>query len=91
MKDDSTYTEINEDGTRIWLNDNGGLHREDGPALIYNYGSKFWYLDGERHRENGPAIIYESGEKRWYINGEQYDKTDSIFDEAREKYPERFI
>ena len=89
MRDDSTYTEIN-DGTKEWYI-NGKRHREDGPAIIWADGEMRWWIDGHLHREDGPAIIKPNGEKRWYINGEQYDKTDSIFDKAREKYPERFI
>ncbi len=80
-----------KNGTIKYRNEEGDLHREDGPAVIYNYGSKFWYLNGKRHREDGPASIFKNGVKYWYINGEEYYKTDSIFDEAREKYPERFI
>ena len=26
------------------LKSNGKLHREDGPAIIYNYGQKAWYI-----------------------------------------------
>jgi hypothetical protein len=48
---------------------NGQLHREDGPAVIYDNGFKEWYLNGKRHREDGPAIIWENGTKKWYLNG----------------------
>ncbi len=91
MRDDSTYTEIDEYGTKKWLNANGGLHREDGPALIYMNNDKVWFKNAKMHRLDGPAVIYACGDKRWYINNEEYDKNDPIFDEAREKYPERFI
>ena len=88
-----------EDGPAIIFRDiyiawykNGKLHREDGPAEIELNGAKVWYSEGKIHKEDGPAVIYpNNGEKYWFINGEQYDKTDPIFDEAREKYPERFI
>jgi hypothetical protein len=57
-----------EDGTlRYYLN--GKLHREDGPAIEYGNGDKFWYINGKRHREDGPAVEYDNGDKYWYING----------------------
>ena len=52
-----------------WYNKNGKLHREDGPAIEYTDGSKYWYLNGKLHREDGPAIECANGAKRWYING----------------------
>ena len=81
---------IFKDNTRYWII-NGKIHREDGPALINHQGTKYWYLNNNLHREDGPAIIWEEGKKQWYVYGIQYDKTDSVFNKAREKYPERFI
>jgi hypothetical protein len=57
-----------------YQNDNGELHREDGPAVIWNNGSKSWYLNGKRHREDGPAIELSNGYKSWYLNDKQYTK-----------------
>jgi hypothetical protein len=48
---------------------NGRLHREDGPAIEYNNGDKFWCLNGRLHREDGPAIEYSNGDKYWYNFG----------------------
>lgn len=31
---------------------NGGLHREDGPAVEYSSGTKRWYLNGELIAKN---------------------------------------
>ena len=62
--------EIDSDGIKIWRNPQGIYHNEDGPAVIYQSGSQYWYIHGDRHRENGPAIIYANGEKCWRINGE---------------------
>ena len=34
------------------------LHREDGPAIIFNSGEEKWYLSGQLHRSgNLPATI----------------------------------
>jgi hypothetical protein len=34
-----------------YINNQGRLHREDGPARIWNNGSKFWYLNGLNYSE----------------------------------------
>lgn len=53
----------------IFVNADGDFHREDGPALEYVNGDKFWYLNGKMHREDGPAVAYADGDKEWYLNG----------------------
>ena len=50
----------------------GEYHREDGPAVTYESGSKFWYLNGKRHRVDGPACEYADGDKSWWLNGKEY-------------------
>jgi hypothetical protein len=52
-----------------YYNDKEELHRTDGPAVEYNSGGKWWYVNGRYHREDGPAIEYGDGDKFWYING----------------------
>jgi hypothetical protein len=44
-------------------------HREDGPAVEWADGTKFWWLNGKYHREDGPAVEYSNGTKIWYLNG----------------------
>jgi hypothetical protein len=61
--------EIDEYGDKIWYNDAGQIHREDGPAIEASNGSKYWYVNGKFHREDGPAWASRSGSKTWYING----------------------
>ena len=51
---------------------NGRLHREDGPAIEWKNGDKYWYKNGEFHREDGPAIENVNGYKAWYKNGERH-------------------
>ena len=46
------------------------IHREDGPAVEYANGNKYWYLNGKYHREYGPAVEKSNGDKEWYLNGE---------------------
>ena len=35
-----------ENGTIEYRNEQGELHREDGPATMWANGTKFWYFDG---------------------------------------------
>lgn len=54
-----------------YRNKRGELHREDGPAVIYNDGTLVWYVNRDRHREDGPAVIRGDGAE-WYINGRRH-------------------
>jgi hypothetical protein len=52
-----------------YKNEDGELHRIDGPARIINGGIKQWWINGKLHRLDGPAIIDdESGRMEWYID-----------------------
>ncbi len=62
-------TEINENGDRIWLDADGRLHREDGPAVECTNGDKFWYRNGVQHREDGPAAECVNRGKFWFKSG----------------------
>jgi hypothetical protein len=55
-----------ENGTVKYLNKDGLLHKEDGPAIIWNDGSVEWFFDGRRHREDGPALILNNKSEFWY-------------------------
>ena len=61
---------VDERKTIRWYNEQGKLHREDGPAVERADGNKFWYRNDQRHREDGPAIEYADGTKFWYRNGQ---------------------
>ena len=50
------------------------IHREDGPAMEWDNGTKEWFINGLYHRMNGPAVEYSGGSKEWYLNGEQYSE-----------------
>jgi len=50
---------------------NGQLHRENGPAVKYDDGTKYWYRYGNLHRLDGPAIERADGDKEWWINGKR--------------------
>ena len=36
---------------------------------FYHFGTKCWFLNGNRHREDGPALTYSNGYKEWFLNG----------------------
>jgi len=46
-----SYMKVNKYGDRIWRNQDGLFHREDGPAIEYADGAKYWYLNGQRLTE----------------------------------------
>jgi hypothetical protein len=53
-----------------WRNEQGQLHRIDGPALEYTEeGHKEWHLNGKTHRTDGPAVEGGDGYKAWWLNG----------------------
>jgi hypothetical protein len=59
-------------GTRRWLDSNGKLHRDDGPAVIYADGTKEWFQHGRYHRDDGPAIDEADGDKEWWQHGRRH-------------------
>lgn len=52
-----------------------GYHRDDGPAITYLNGDRFWYQNGKLYRKVGPSIEYANGFKYWYQN-EEYHRED---------------
>jgi hypothetical protein len=51
-----------------YRNESNQIHREDGPAVVYDDGSEYWYLNNLQHREDGPASKWD-GNLAWYKNG----------------------
>ena len=51
----------------------GKRHREDGPAVVLNNGTKEWWIDGEKHRgDDLPAVENIDGTREWWFNGQQH-------------------
>ncbi len=49
------------------------LHREDGPAIIYNNETTYWWKDGLIHRDGDlPAVERADGHKEWWKNGQRH-------------------
>ena len=57
-----------------YQNEQGLLHRTDGPAIEYKDGTKAWFINDKIHREDGPAIQYPSGHNQWYLNDTPYSE-----------------
>ena len=71
-----------------WYNQEGQLHREDGPAILYQDGTTEWYKNGKLHREDGPAVIIPDGARKWYKNGKIHreDGPAVIYQDGTEKW-----
>ena len=39
---------------------------------VDQYGTKYWWLNGEYHRVDGPAVEYADGAKYWFLNGKRH-------------------
>lgn len=60
---------LNAQGQIVYRNEQGQLHREDGPASIWQDGTKFWFVNGKLHREGAPAVEWSHGGREWRIDG----------------------
>jgi hypothetical protein len=63
---------IDQHGTKYWRDHCGKMHRDDGPAIEWPNGDKWWYHHGKRHRANGPAIERRNGSKEWWQYGNRH-------------------
>lgn len=58
---------------------NNLIHREKGPAIECENGSKVWCLHGNKHREDGPAVMEANGILEYWIHGVQYTEEEFNF------------
>ena len=70
--------DVDECGTRRCYNSANQLHCDEGPAIEFATGDKFWYLNGLLHRTDGPAVEYANGSKEWYINGKELTEAEFL-------------
>lgn len=62
---------------RRWYDDEGRLHREDGPAVLYENGTQIWWHHGKVHRADDlPAVLRVEGTQEWYYQGERHRDND---------------
>lgn len=62
---------------RKYYNSSNQLHREEGPAVIRDSGSRAWYQNGKLHRLDGPAVIHKHY-LGWFIQGREYTAAEFI-------------
>jgi len=72
-----TNPKIDKDGNKFWLDADGDLHREDGPAIEWANGCKYWYRKGLLHREDGAAVEGPDSQRWWYLDG-KLQRTDGF-------------
>ena len=65
-----------ENGTRIYHNSAGQVHREEGPAVEWTDGTKMWRYNDMLHRTDGPAVEYTNGTKFWFLYDAQYTESE---------------
>jgi hypothetical protein len=66
-----TNPKISETGTQRWYNEKGELHRDDGPAIIYPNGDKYFYQNGKLrvvHYAEGGCESYDNDGKLMYMS-----------------------
>ena len=64
--------EVDEHGNRLYCDNAGEWHRENGPAIEWSNGTKSWYQNGQKHRTDGPAIVCTNGHKEWWQNDQRH-------------------
>lgn len=52
----------------LWFNEDGVLHRDDGPACDYFDGGEEWFTNGARNRISGLPAVTKKSKKEWYEN-----------------------
>ena len=60
-----------ENGTVIYRNHLGEIHRVHGPAEVWPDGTQYWVQNGLPHRTDGPAAIFADGTCYWYLQGRE--------------------
>lgn len=72
------YTRVeSEEGSTRYLDAQGLLHREDGPAMeqeSHGVRTQGWYWNGRLHRQDGPALRAVDAEgvvlrEQWWLDG----------------------
>ena len=81
-----TNPNIDTVGNKRWYNQNGELHREDGPAIEYTNGDKSWYQNGKAHRLDGPALESANGTRFYFINDRELTEDEWKVHPFRIKY-----
>jgi hypothetical protein len=59
---------------------NGEVHQENGPAIVWKNGQRDWFLNGKRHRIDGPAVIEQNGKTEWWVNDKRHREDGPAFE-----------
>mgnify|MGYP003971914045 CR=1 FL=1 len=56
--------ELDQDGDRVWTDEDGDYHREDGPALIWNNTNPqyCWFIHGYQYAKDDWLQYLKSGQ-----------------------------
>jgi len=79
--DEPVLFETDDLGTKIWRNEMGQLHREDGPAAIGKNGHGTYYLNGTALTPEDYCKIPridEQGNKRWFNKDGKLHRDDDL-------------
>lgn len=60
------------------------LHRDDGPAVIWNDGGVEYWQNDKLHREDGPAVIDKDGSVRYWLNNIKYYSEEEYYEKLKE-------
>jgi len=59
---------LHNDGDKYWYNDEGAVHRDDGPAFIEPEGCVYWYLKDQRYSfDNWLNVLPISDEEKMLL------------------------
>jgi len=71
--------DVDPGGNIRYYDENGELHRLDGPAYEGIDGEKAWFLHGKQHRVDGPAVIHPDGGRQWWVHDWLIGRSDEGF------------
>lgn len=69
--------EINICGDIFYI-ENGFVHNDKGPAIIFKNGNCWYMVNGKLHKDNGPAIIDNKEILKYWIDGKPASDDDIV-------------
>lgn len=84
---DGGPSRIEWDGTKIWYDEEGFVHRDDDQPAYISPRYQKWFKHGKSHRVNGPAVLNtENDREEYYLNDKQLPRDE--WEQERLKYVE---
>jgi hypothetical protein len=59
-------------GTRLWFDATGALHRDGAAAVERFNGDRAWYRSGLPHRDDAAAVVRGNGSLEWWRQGARF-------------------